>query len=76
MKAMANELVKVGDLHVEFTILWACWGSTRLAFSLRAVAPSDVVVVVCGEADDIMHWSRRTFCHMSNVDASYGGILV
>ena len=38
MKAITDELENIEDLHVEFTLLQACLGSTRLAYSLRSRA--------------------------------------
>ena len=52
LQKVTNKLSDFEDTHVEFTLLRACLGSTKLAYILRGVAPSAEVMAACQEADE------------------------
>ena len=63
MGAIVDKLDKLEDAHVEFTLLRACLGSTKLAYALRGVPPSNDVLKVCAQADDITRLAlERILC--------------
>ena len=49
-----EKLPGLEDPHVEFTLLRACLGSCRMAYSLRSTAPSGGVLEILKEGDDAL----------------------
>jgi len=54
IKAVTTQLSSLEDSHIEFTILRACLGSAKLAYALRGLAPSDRVLTVLRDADEVL----------------------
>ena len=54
MASTLDRLEILEDSHIEFTMLRACLGSAKLAYALRGLAPSDRVLTVLRDADEVL----------------------
>ena len=71
MESVVNKLHSLEDPHVEFTLLRACLGSTKLAYALRGVPPTDDVISACREADDVARIALERLLGGSVGDAAW-----
>ena len=54
MTSILDKLGMLEDSHIEFTILRACLGAAKLTYALRGIPPSDAVIRILREADDLL----------------------
>ena len=54
MTSILDKLESLEDCHIEFTILRACLGAAKFTYALRGIPPSDAVIRILWEADELL----------------------